>query len=145
MEEFVNDLAFWWLCQRIIMFFPITPSAISAFVWTLSILFKEQIHEIWLSKWSSGLACVHLGKVNNFADDKRTSTCASRIFLFLLCIRPSWDMVNNHSWHVLSPMTATIEMGSWQYVLLRSDGGPVFVDPFAEVCCSSYVLSQLMR
>jgi hypothetical protein len=54
-------------------------------------------------------------------------------------------MVSDH----LASWSITIEMGSYRYLLLSSDGGPVAVDPFAEVCWLSYVLlwqiSQLMR
>jgi hypothetical protein len=31
-------------------------------------------------------------------------------------------------------------MGSYRQVLFCSDGGPIVVDSFAEVCCFSYVL-----
>ena len=97
-----------------------------------------------LSNSSRGLTRIHPGEVSRFVDALRLERLQPMhpefFFLFSLSIRPSGVVVNNQYCHVLPSVIATIKMGSYRQVLFGSDGGPVVVDPSAEVCGFSYVL-----
>jgi hypothetical protein len=70
----------------------------------------------------SRLDRVHPGAVGKFVDviglEGLQPVHTVFFFLFSLCIRPPWVMVNSHYWHVLLPVIATIEMGSYRMFFL---------------------------